>query len=155
MTFCIRRFFKASCQNGFKPFQLQTISDDAKIGDKFSTQKDNEIKSVKQLLEDDLVSSFEQTISVDPEKRSVLLFPGQGSQYVGMIDSLIDYPNVSDMFNVASEILNFDLLKYCQSGPKEELDRTVHCQPAVMVTSLAGVEKIQVCIFVNYKTCPF
>lgn len=38
---------------------------------------------------------------------------------------------------------SYNLLKLCLEGPKEKLDKTVYCQPAVMVTSLASLEKLQ------------
>lgn len=78
----------------------------------------------------------------DPRDCSVLLFPGQGSQFVGMGRGLLRYPNVKDMFNVAHKILGYDLLSLCLEGPKGELMKTVHCQPAVFVTSLAAVERL-------------
>uniref|UniRef100_A0A3Q3AAL1 Malonyl-CoA-acyl carrier protein transacylase, mitochondrial n=1 Tax=Kryptolebias marmoratus TaxID=37003 RepID=A0A3Q3AAL1_KRYMA len=78
----------------------------------------------------------------DPSGRSVLLFPGQGSQFVGMARGLLKYPNVKEMFSAAQCILGYDLLSLCLEGPEEDLQRTVHCQPAVFVTSLAAVEKL-------------
>uniref|UniRef100_A0A3B4YD54 Malonyl-CoA-acyl carrier protein transacylase, mitochondrial n=1 Tax=Seriola lalandi dorsalis TaxID=1841481 RepID=A0A3B4YD54_SERLL len=78
----------------------------------------------------------------DPSERSVFLFPGQGSQFVGMCRGLLKYPNVKDMFRVAQKILGYDLLSLCLEGPEEELMKTVHCQPAVFVTSLAAVERL-------------
>uniref|UniRef100_A0A3P8SIL5 Malonyl-CoA-acyl carrier protein transacylase, mitochondrial n=1 Tax=Amphiprion percula TaxID=161767 RepID=A0A3P8SIL5_AMPPE len=78
----------------------------------------------------------------DPSGCSVFLFPGQGSQYVGMGRGLLKYPNVKEMFSVAEKILGYDLLALCLQGPEEELQKTVHCQPAVFVTSLAAVERL-------------
>lgn len=78
----------------------------------------------------------------DPRNRSVLLFPGQGSQFVGMGRGLLKYPNVKEMFRAARKILGYDLLSLCLEGPEEELMKTVHCQPAVFVTSLAAVERL-------------
>ncbi|KAE8281349.1 Malonyl-CoA-acyl carrier protein transacylase, mitochondrial [Larimichthys crocea] len=78
----------------------------------------------------------------DPSDCSVLLFPGQGSQFVGMGRGLLKYPNVKEMFAVAHKILGYDLLSLCLQGPEEELRKTVHCQPAVFVTSLAAVERL-------------
>lgn len=79
----------------------------------------------------------------DPSETSILLFPGQGSQFVGMGKKLLAYPGVEDLYNRASEILGYDLLKICISGPKEMLDKTTYCQPAVVVTSLAAVERLK------------
>ncbi|XP_067415430.1 malonyl-CoA-acyl carrier protein transacylase, mitochondrial [Emydura macquarii macquarii] len=77
-----------------------------------------------------------------PQEGTVLLFPGQGSQFVGMGRGLLRYPNVRDMFRVADKVLGYDLLSLCLRGPQAELDRTVHSQPAIFVASLAAVEKL-------------
>ncbi|KAB5542296.1 hypothetical protein PHYPO_G00090000 [Pangasianodon hypophthalmus] len=77
-----------------------------------------------------------------PGQVSVLLFPGQGSQFVGMGRGLLKYSNVKDMFTVAEKVLGYDLLSLCLNGPEEDLMKTVHCQPAVFVTSLAAVERL-------------
>lgn len=60
-----------------------------------------------------------------------------------MAKSLIDFPNVVDMFDCASEILKYNLLDLCINGPADMLHMTVHSQVAVMVTSLAAVEKLR------------
>ncbi|XP_013774994.1 probable malonyl-CoA-acyl carrier protein transacylase, mitochondrial isoform X1 [Limulus polyphemus] len=57
--------------------------------------------------------------------------------------NLLKFPNVQEMFKLASEILGYDLLKLCLEGPKSELDKTRHSQAAVLVTSLAAVEKLK------------
>ena len=80
---------------------------------------------------------------LDPKKTSILLFPGQGSQFVGMGESLLKYPNVSKMYKIAKDILGYDLLDVCTKGPLEKLSKTVYCQPAIFVTSLAAVEKLR------------
>ncbi|GFR21677.1 malonyl-CoA-acyl carrier protein transacylase, mitochondrial [Trichonephila clavata] len=79
---------------------------------------------------------------VDPSTTSVILFPGQGSQY-GMAKSLVEYPQVKEMFDCASEILKYDWLDLCANGPEDMLNMTVHSQVAVMVASLAAVEKLR------------
>lgn len=78
---------------------------------------------------------------VAPSLTSVILFPGQGSQFVGMGKKLLNFPGVQDLYDEASSILGYNLLDMCINGPKSELDKTVYCQPAVMITSLAAVEK--------------
>ncbi|XP_017682117.1 PREDICTED: malonyl-CoA-acyl carrier protein transacylase, mitochondrial [Lepidothrix coronata] len=77
-----------------------------------------------------------------PREGTVLLFPGQGSQCVGMCRGLLGYPGVRDMFRLAEKVLGYDLLALCLEGPRDALDRTQHCQPAVFVASLAAVEKL-------------
>ncbi|KAL3283900.1 hypothetical protein HHI36_018069 [Cryptolaemus montrouzieri] len=79
----------------------------------------------------------------DPRETSIILFPGQGSQYVGMAKNLIKFPMVRDLFELASYILNYDLLKLCLEGPKNKLDETKYAQPAIMVTSLAAIERLK------------
>ncbi|CAG2058451.1 unnamed protein product [Timema podura] len=80
---------------------------------------------------------------VDPRETSIILFPGQGTQFVGMGQDLVKFPIARDLFEAASEILGYNLLKLCLKGPKEQLDRTEFCQPAVLVCSLAAVEKLK------------
>ncbi|KAM5289164.1 malonyl-CoA-acyl carrier protein transacylase, mitochondrial [Ctenodactylus gundi] len=77
-----------------------------------------------------------------PDRCSVLLFPGQGSQLVGMGRGLLGYPRVRELYDAARRVLGYDLLELSLRGPQGDLDRTVHCQPAVFVASLAAVEKL-------------
>lgn len=79
----------------------------------------------------------------DPRSTSVILFPGQGSQYVGMAKNLLKFPMAKDLFELANYLLGYDLLKLCLEGPKEKLDQTKYCQPAIMVTSLAAIERLK------------
>ena len=81
--------------------------------------------------------------NIDPQETSVFLFPGQGSQFVGMGKLLLNVPGVKDIYDTASDILGYDLLDVCLKGPRSKLDRTIYCQPAVFVTSLAAVEKLR------------
>ncbi|XP_046391347.1 probable malonyl-CoA-acyl carrier protein transacylase, mitochondrial [Ischnura elegans] len=80
---------------------------------------------------------------VDPRETSLILFPGQGAQSVGMGKELLKFPIVKELFDCAGEILGFDLKKLCLEGPKEELDKTEYCQPAILVCSLAALEKLK------------
>jgi len=74
---------------------------------------------------------------------TALLFPGQGSQSVGMLASVKDLPAVQDMLLKANHILGYDLLQLCLKGSEEELEQTRYCQPALFVAGLAGVEKLR------------
>ena len=67
-----------------------------------------------------------------------IVFPGQGSQYVGMGREL-----ASDYFDRASERLGYDLRALCLKGPQEQLDLTTHTQPAVLTHSIALWEELR------------
>ena len=65
------------------------------------------------------------------------LFPGQGSQAVGMGQVWREaYPQLMALFDEASSILGYDLQTLCFAGPAEQLNRTEYAQPALLVTSL-------------------
>lgn len=67
-----------------------------------------------------------------------IVFPGQGSQSVGMLkDVASEFPEVQEVFAEASTVLDYDLWKLVQNGPSEELDKTVHTQPALLAASYA------------------
>ena len=65
------------------------------------------------------------------------LFPGQGSQAVGMGQAWREaYPELMALFDEANSILGYDLQTLCFEGPAEQLNRTEYAQPALLVTSL-------------------
>ena len=66
------------------------------------------------------------------------VFPGQGSQAVGMLAKLAQtLPTVKETFAEASEVLRYDLWKLTQKGPEEELNRTARTQPALLAAGVA------------------
>jgi len=67
-----------------------------------------------------------------------LLFPGQGSQYVGMGKDL-----EQNFFTTANEVLKYDLQKICAEGPEESLKLTENTQPAIFTHSVSLLEKIK------------
>jgi [acyl-carrier-protein] S-malonyltransferase len=79
-------------------------------------------------------------------EKVALIFPGQGSQYVGMGKEFYDrFKLVRDIFDEAGSVLGYDIAEKCFKKPipgtaiihKPDLDRTIYTQPAVMVTSYA------------------
>ena len=63
------------------------------------------------------------------------VFPGQGSQYVGMTQKIPESAVKKELFNKASEILGFDLFEVCEKGPQETLTSTDVTQPALFTVS--------------------
>ncbi len=71
--------------------------------------------------------------------KMAFLFPGQGSQYVGMGKSLCQsFPEAGNTFDEANEALGFDLKRLCFEGGMEELTKTENTQPAVLTASIAA-----------------
>ncbi len=67
-----------------------------------------------------------------------VIFPGQGSQTIGMGKEFFDnYKIVKDLFHEADEVLNIKLSKIILDGPKEDLDMTANTQPAIFLVSFA------------------
>lgn len=65
------------------------------------------------------------------------VFPGQGSQAVGMLNGFADNKVVQDTLAEASDALGFDLGKMIAEGPKEDLDLTTNTQPVMLTSSVA------------------
>ncbi len=68
---------------------------------------------------------------------TVFVFPGQGSQSVGMLASFADNAIVRDTFAEASKALGYDMWALCQSGPEADLNATHRTQPALLTASVA------------------
>ena len=69
--------------------------------------------------------------------QDAFLFPGQGSQAVGMMKDLMARAEVSDTFREASAVLGYDLRKLVEEGPAEQLNQTLHTQPAMLAAGVA------------------
>lgn len=80
---------------------------------------------------------------INPSDTSVILFPGQGTIKVGDVNNYLIYPKVKELFDIANDVLGYDLLKICMKGPQRVLNRTEFNQPATVVLSLAALEKLQ------------
>jgi len=70
-----------------------------------------------------------------------LVFPGQGSQYIGMAKEFFDkFDNIKNLFNRSEEITNLSLKKFCFEGPVEELTQTLNLQVCLTITNIACYE---------------
>jgi [acyl-carrier-protein] S-malonyltransferase len=65
------------------------------------------------------------------------VFPGQGSQAIGMLNGFADNPVVQETLAEASDALQFDLAKLIAEGPKEQLDLTTNTQPVMLTAAVA------------------
>ncbi|NBI31015.1 ACP S-malonyltransferase [Chengkuizengella marina] len=77
-------------------------------------------------------------------ERVAFLFPGQGSQYVGMSKDIVNHYSIAkEVFEEANEVLGMDLQSLCYEGPSEELTKTKNAQLALLTTSIAYFRVIE------------
>lgn len=73
-------------------------------------------------------------------KMVAFIFPGQGSQYIGMgRDLYAAYPSSKEVFDKADKILGFPISRICFEGPMDVLTQTQNCQPAIFTASIAAL----------------
>lgn len=73
-----------------------------------------------------------------------LVFPGQGSQSVGMGKSLCEaHPAIEQVYEEASAVLGYDSATLCFEGPAERLNLTEYTQPALLVSSIAALKTLE------------
>lgn len=92
-----------------------------------------------------MADSQQQTHSPEAARRAhAFVFPGQGSQYVGMGSALLERsPEAAAIMARADAALGFPLSRLIAEGPAEELDLTVNAQPAILATSVAYLEALR------------
>lgn len=84
-------------------------------------------------------------------KKTAFIFPGQGSQAIGMGKSLCEaYPVAAEVFKEASDCLGMDMASLCFNGPEAELNRTENTQPAILTASVAALRVLDS----EYKVTP-
>ncbi len=77
-------------------------------------------------------------------KSVAYVFPGQGTQSVGMGKDLYDaFDSIKTLFKQADDAINFPITKLCFEGPDEELRKTVNAQPALVMVSIACLRAAQ------------
>ena len=85
-----------------------------------------------------------------------VIFPGQGSQSVGMAKDLYNkFKLVKELFNQADEILKFSITKLILEGPKEELDQTKNTQPAIFLVGYSIFQLIKKDFGVNLNKASY
>lgn len=76
--------------------------------------------------------------------KTAFVFPGQGSQSVGMAKSFFDgFSEARRIFAEANDVLGFDIAAMSFSGPQEALDRTENTQPALLASSIAALRVLE------------
>lgn len=77
----------------------------------------------------------------DPDRKILFVFPGQGSQYVGMGRDLCEsFPTARAVYDRAGEVLGFDIAALSFDGPEEQLNLTRYTQPALLTHHVACLE---------------
>jgi [acyl-carrier-protein] S-malonyltransferase len=85
-----------------------------------------------------------------------VIFPGQGSQLVGMGKEFFDkYSLVKRLFKEADDVLKFNLSKLILDGPKDELNLTINTQPAIFLISISIFEVLTKELNINLNKAKF
>ena len=85
-----------------------------------------------------------------------VIFPGQGSQKVGMVKDLyIKYSIVKELFDQADNILKFPISKLILEGPKEDLDQTINTQPSIFLVGYSIFQLVKKDFSINLNQAKF
>ena len=71
------------------------------------------------------------------QQKIAFVFPGQGSQSIGMLGDLRTHPSVTDTLRQASDVLSLDLFNLAEQGPVELLNSTINTQPVMLACGYA------------------
>lgn len=86
-----------------------------------------------------------KAVKMKRTERVAVLFPGQGSQYAGMLDTALEHESVRSIVNSASKILGFDVADACSpEADAKEIQNTSLAQPLVFVAGLAAAEVMRI-----------
>ena len=81
---------------------------------------------------------------ITASQSTAYLFPGQGSQHVGMAADVVDqYPAARAVFEEADDLLGFSLSSLCFAGPEDLLTDTINAQPALLTTEIAILRAVE------------
>lgn len=75
--------------------------------------------------------------------KTAFLFPGQGSQFVGMAKPWQGHPAAKPVWELAKKSLGYDLEELCLNGPAEKLQQTEYAQPAILTLSVIAFQAFQ------------
>jgi len=129
---------------GKSPYDPQYIAECKARADAFFKEKEERKKLEEEAKAARAVAAVGAakpwTETPEGERDVAVLFPGQGTQKVGMAAKLLENSTVQSMFDLASKILGYSMIDLCSQGPQEKLDTTLYSQPAIFVCSLAAME---------------
>ncbi len=104
-----------------------------KLNEKFQQELKQNWNSVLKLHP----QKYLQNLGKKMQNKLAFVFPGQGSQTVGMLSDYADNQIVQNTFAQASQALGYDLWQLIAEGPSEKLNQTHHTQPALLTASVA------------------